>query len=84
MAQQYPYLVKAVEQGLILESEIDVVVERLMLARMKLGMFDPDEMLPWSTLPLDEVAGEAHKKVAAEMARKTMVLLKNEQVKHFP
>ena len=77
--QQYPYLVEAVEKGLILESEIDVAVERLMLARMKLGMFDPDEMNPWSSLPLDEVAGTAHKKVAAEMARKTMVLLKNEQ-----
>ncbi len=55
---QYPALVKAVEQGHILESEIDVVVRRLMLARMKLGMFDPDEMVPWSSLPLDEVAHE--------------------------
>ncbi len=76
--QQYPSLVLAVEQGLIQESEVDVVVKRLMLARMKLGMFDPQDMVPWSALPLDEVAGEAHKKVAAEMARKTMVLLKNE------
>lgn len=75
---QYPALVKAVEQGLILESEVDVVVERLMLARMKLGMFDPDEMLPWASLSLDDVAGEAHKKVAADMSRKTMVLLKND------
>lgn len=75
---QYPSLLKSVEQGLIQESEVDVVVKRLMLARMKLGMFDPQEMVPWSALPLDEVAGEAHKKVAVEMARKTMVLLKNE------
>ncbi len=77
--EEYPSLVKAVEQGIILESEIDVVVKRLMLARMKLGMFDPDEMVPWSSLALDEVAGEAHKKVALEMARKTIVLLKNDQ-----
>ncbi len=75
---QYPSLVKAVEQGLILESEIDVAVERLMLARMKLGMFDPDELVPWSSIPLDVVGGEAHKRVASEMARKTMVLLKND------
>lgn len=74
----YPSLVEAVEKGLILESEVDVVVNRLMLARMKLGMFDPDEMLPWSDLSLEDVAGEAHKKVSAEMARKSMVLLKNE------
>jgi len=76
---QYPSLVKAVEKGLIQESEVDVVVERLMLARLKLGMFDPDDLVPWSDTPLDEVAGEDHKKVAAEMARKTMVLLKNEE-----
>ncbi len=45
-----PVTGKAVEKGLITEAEIDVVVKRLMLARMKLGMFDPDEMVPWSDL----------------------------------
>jgi len=75
---QYEGLVQAVRQGLISEEEIDVVVERLMLARMKLGMFDPDEMVPWSTYPVDTLAVEAHKEVAREMARKSMVLLKNE------
>ncbi len=76
---QYKGLVKAVEQGLIAETDIDVSVQRLMLARMKLGMFDPDEMVPWSDLSLDLVAGEIHKEVAREMARKSMVLLKNEK-----
>ena len=75
---QYPALVEAVEKGLIQESEVDVVVKRLMLARMKLGMFDPDEMVPWTDIPLDVVASEPHKKVALEMARKSIVLLKNE------
>jgi len=75
---QFEALTKAVEQGLIQEHEIDVVVERLMLARMKLGMFDPDEMVPWSKIPLEEVASEPHKSVALEMARKSIVLLKNE------
>ncbi|MEN8202278.1 MAG: glycoside hydrolase family 3 C-terminal domain-containing protein [Bacteroidota bacterium] len=76
---QYPALVKAVEQELIQESEVDVVVKRLMLARMKLGMFDPDEMVPWTDIPIDVVASEAHKKVALEMARKSVVLLKNDK-----
>ncbi len=75
---QYESLVKAVEQGLIAEAEIDVVVRRLMLARMKLGMFDPDVMVPWSGIPIDVVAGKDHKAVAGEMARKSIVLLKNE------
>ena len=76
---QYEGLVQAVRQGLISEEEIDVVVERLMLARMKLGMFDPDEMVPWSTYPVDTLAVEAHKELAREMARKSMVLLKTEK-----
>jgi len=76
---QYEGLVEAVKQGLIAEEEIDVVVERLMLARMKLGMFDPDEMVPWSAIPVDTLATEPHKEVAREMARKSMVLLKNDR-----
>jgi len=76
---QYEGLVQAVREGLISEEEINVVVERLMLARMKLGMFDPDEMVPWSGFPLDTLAVESHKEVAREMARKSIVLLKNER-----
>ncbi len=76
--EQYHSLVKAVEQGLITEAEIDVAVKRLMLARMKLGMFDPDAMVPWSSLSLDVVASEPHKEIALQMARESMVLLKNE------
>ena len=76
---QYPALVKAVEKGLIQESEVDVVVKRLMLARMKLGMFDKDEMVPWSDTPMELVASEPHRRVAEEMARKSMVLLKNDR-----
>ncbi|MBN2697843.1 MAG: glycoside hydrolase family 3 C-terminal domain-containing protein [Bacteroidales bacterium] len=74
----YPSLVKAVEQGLITEEEIDVSVKRLMLARMKLGMFDPDEMVPWSDYPADTIAHTAHNRLALEMAQKSIVLLKNE------
>ncbi len=74
---QYSRLTAAVEKGLIGEQEIDVVVKRLMLARMKLGMFDPDEMVPWSGIPIEVVSSEVHKSVAHEMARKSIVLLKN-------
>ncbi len=76
---QYEGLVEAVKQGLITEEAIDRAVERLMLARMKLGMFDPGEMVPWSGIPVDTLASEPHREVAREMARKSMVLLKNEQ-----
>jgi beta-glucosidase len=75
----YPALVKALELGLIAEEEIDVCVTRLMLARMKLGMFDPEEQVPFSRIPYSVVDSEPHKKLALEAARKSMVLLKNEK-----
>lgn len=74
----YPSLVNAVQQGLVTEAEIDVCVTRLMLARMKLGMFDPSEMVPFAKIPYTVVNSEPHQKLALEAARKSMVLLKNE------
>jgi beta-glucosidase len=76
---QYSRLVESVQQGLVSEQEIDVSVRRLMLARMKLGMFDPQEIVPWSTISVDTVACSPHREVALQMARESMVLLKNEK-----
>ncbi len=74
----YDSLVSAVKQGLISEADLDVSVKRLMTARMKLGMFDPAEDVPWSDLGAEIVACSKHNRVALETARKSMVLLKNE------
>ena len=77
--ESYPSLVNAVNEGLISEKEIDKCVTRLMLARMKLGMFDPNEMVQFSKIPYSVVDSEEHRKLALEAARKSMVLLKNEK-----
>jgi beta-glucosidase len=76
----FPYesLQKAVEKGLITESEIDTAVYRLMLARMKLGMFDLPEMVPFSKISKEVIDSSKHQELALEMARKSIVLLKNE------
>jgi beta-glucosidase len=74
----YDSLVSAVNQGLIAEVDLDVAVKRLMTARMKLGMFDPPEDVPWSDLDVQLVSSARHSRVALETARKSMVLLKNE------
>jgi len=73
-----PNLKAAVEQGLISETEIDIAVKRLLLARLKLGQFDPDTMVPFSAIPYSVVDSEENKALALEAARKSMVLLKNE------
>ncbi len=70
-------LKEAVELGYIDEGEIDRSVYRLMLARMKLGMFDPPEMVPYAQIPYEMNDSEAHDEMALKMAQKSMTLLKN-------
>lgn len=73
------YLGKAVEKGLITEDELDVSVKRVIMARMKLGQFDPDAMVPYSKIPYSVVNCKKHQDLALEAARKSIVLLKNEK-----
>ena len=75
----YPNLVDAVSQGLITEAQIDTSVKRLFLARMKLGMFDPPGSVKWAEVPFSVLDQEAHRAIAREVARKSIVLLKNER-----
>jgi beta-glucosidase len=73
----FPALVRAVEQGLISEATIDRAVERLFAARFKLGMFDPPEMVPYAQMPYEVNDSPAHRQLALEVARESIVLLKN-------
>ncbi len=68
----------AVKTGLITEAEINRSLERLFVARFKLGMFDPPDRVPFSKIPYTEVDSAAHRKLALEAARKSIVLLKND------
>jgi beta-glucosidase len=74
-----PYL-DAVKQGFLKESEIDVALTRLFTARMKLGMFDPPEMVPYSKIDESLLDGAAHRAMARKLANESMVLLKNDGV----
>ncbi len=76
--QTYRTLVKAVEKGLLSEEDIDRAVRRLFLARFRLGMFDPPEMVPYMAIPYSVVDCAEHRELAREAARKSIVLLKNE------
>jgi beta-glucosidase len=67
----------AVERGLITEAEIDVAVTRLFDIRFKLGMFDPPEMVPYAQIPYEVSDCEEHHQLSLNMARESIVLLKN-------
>lgn len=74
----YPSLLKAVEEGLIDEATIDKALSRLLRTKFKLGLFDPDEEVPYAQIPYEVVASEKHRQKAKEMAQESIVLLKNE------
>ena len=78
--QVYAALVDAVKQGLIDGATIDRAVSRLMSARIRLGMFDPDSRVPYSRTPLSVVNCEKHRKLSRRMACESIVLAKNNGV----
>ncbi len=74
-----PYI-EAVQQGYLKESEVDQAVIRLFTARIKLGMFDPPDMVPYTKINPDELDSAAHRELALKLANESMVLLKNDGV----
>lgn len=74
----YPSLREAVEQGLIDEATIDNALRRLFTARIRLGMFDPPDLVPYARIPIEVNDGPAHRGLALQAARESIVLLKNE------
>ncbi len=74
----YDSLTAAVKLGLAPEGLIDVSVKRLFRARFGLGMFDPPERVPYARIPLSVNDSRKHRALALEAARKSIVLLKNE------
>lgn len=74
-----PYL-DAYKQGILKESEIDTALVRLFTARMKLGMFDPPEMVPYSKIDGKLLESPQHRELARVLSNESMVLLKNDGV----
>lgn len=76
----YEHIPAAIEQGLLSESEVDICLERLFLARQRLGMFDADEKVPYASIPYEENDSEGHRQLALVAARESLVLLENDGI----
>jgi len=72
-------VLRAVQQGLLSNEDIDRAVRRLFTARIKLGMFDPPESVPYSSISISDNDTEPHRQLALQAARETLVLLKNSE-----
>jgi beta-glucosidase len=68
---------EAIARGLITEADVDRALERTLGTRFKLGMFDPDEDVPFASISTDVVACDAHRQLAYRAATESVVLLKN-------
>ena len=74
----YKHLVEAVNRGLLTENDINIAVRRIFTARFKLGMFDPDEMVPYAQIPFFVNCSDYNNSLSRQAAKKSIVLLKNE------
>jgi len=78
--KDYNSLVRAVKDGLISETEINTAVGRVLAARFRLGLFDPPEKVPYAQIPLAQNDTPAHEALALQLARESIVLLKNDDL----
>ncbi len=76
----YPSLVEAVNQGLVTEKEIDEQLAILLKTKFKLGLMDPVDDNPYAHLTSENINTEEHRHLAREVAQKSLVLLKNDNV----
>ncbi|HVS96827.1 MAG TPA: glycoside hydrolase family 3 C-terminal domain-containing protein, partial [Puia sp.] len=74
----YPYLVGAVRKGMVEEKLVDQAVTRLFKERFALGLFDPVDKVAYRRIPFSAVDSKPNRAIALQMARESIVLLKNE------
>ncbi|HUA67909.1 MAG TPA: glycoside hydrolase family 3 C-terminal domain-containing protein, partial [Candidatus Saccharimonadales bacterium] len=76
----YNALVRAVQEGLVTENEIDRALYYTLWTRFKLGLFDPPAMCPYSRIGIAQNNTPQHRALALKAAEESVVLLKNDGV----
>jgi beta-glucosidase len=74
-----PYL-EAVQQGYLSEGAVEQSLIRLFAARIRLGMFDPPSLVPYSNIDEKQLDSSEHRALARRIGNESMVLLKNDDV----
>jgi beta-glucosidase len=76
----YNSLARAVKSELISAQEIDTAVGRLLEARFRLGLFDPEENVPYAQIPITQNDSAEYQALALQVAHQSIVLLKRDGV----
>jgi beta-glucosidase len=72
----------AIEQGLLAEDALDRAVARVLLLKFEFGLFE-DPRLPDAVRITEQIASGAHARLNLEIARRSLVLLRNDGVLPF-
>lgn len=70
----------ALKQGLLSQGDIDKALVNMFTIRMRMGEFDPREIVPYTGIKPGIINDPSHNDLALEIATKTPVLLKNSLV----
>jgi beta-glucosidase len=70
--------IDAVQQGYLPEGTLNTALARLFTARIKLGLFDPPDMVPYTRIDEKELDSAEHRAHARKLANESMVLLRND------
>ena len=71
-------VIKAIDQHLLTEKEVDQALSAILRTEFKLGFYDDPNQIPYHSYGADSVHTEAHIALALKMAQQSMVLLKND------
>ena len=73
----YRTLAEGVREGRVSEAVIDTSLIRLLTARFRVGDFDDESLVKWKRIGMDVVDCAAHRQLALDAARQSIVLLQN-------
>jgi beta-glucosidase len=72
-------VMKAIDQKLLTEKEVDGALAAILRTQVKLGFYDPPALNPFNKYGKDSVSNNYHTMLARKMAQESMVLLKNNE-----
>lgn len=72
--------INTIKAGLITEADIDKALVNIFTVRMRLGEFDPQNIVPYAGIKPSIINDPSHNDLALEIATKTPVLLKNNNI----
>lgn len=73
------FLPESVHRGLLSDAEVTEACRRALTVQFRLGLYDPPSQVPYTKISKEVLDSPAHRQLALEAARESIVLLKNDE-----